>query len=196
MNKQHLYGLINPFERIAGWEALLWGLAGMVISTALSYYSGWHYHGLLHFGPAPNPAWWCYAVEHFAVWMIPAVMFYLGGLLLSRSRIRMVDVLGTVVFAQLPLIAMNLFNFLPPMQKLAQIDVNMSPAEIMQQPGFLVGIWLSLVSFVFLIWALVWMFQALKVSCNLKGYRLGILYCVGIFGGDVLCRYLIKWLCY
>lgn len=26
MNKQHLYGLINPFERIAGWEALLWGL--------------------------------------------------------------------------------------------------------------------------------------------------------------------------
>ena len=134
MNKQHLYGLINPFERIAGLKALLWGLAGMVVSTALSFYSGWHYHGLLHFGPAPNPAWWCY--------------------------------------------------------------VNMPPAEIMQQPGFLVGIWLSLVSFVFLIWALVWMFQALKVSCNLKGYRLGILYCVGIFGGDVFCRYLIKWLCY
>ena len=100
MNKQHLYGLINPFERIAGLEALLWGLAGMVVSTALSFYSGWHYHGLLHFGPAPNPAWWCYAVEHLAVWLIPAVMFYLGGLLLSRSRIRMVDVLGTVVFAQ------------------------------------------------------------------------------------------------
>ena len=57
MNKQHLYGLINPFERIAGLEALLWGLAGMVVSTALSFYSGWHYHGLLHFGPAPNPAW-------------------------------------------------------------------------------------------------------------------------------------------
>lgn len=46
MNKQHLYGLINPFERIAGLEALLWGLAGMVVSTALSFYSGWHYHGL------------------------------------------------------------------------------------------------------------------------------------------------------
>lgn len=149
MNKQHLYGLINPFERIAGWEALLWGLAGMVVSTTLSYYSGWHYHGLLHFGPAPNPAWWCYAVEHFAVWMIPAVMFYLGGLLLSRSRIRMVDVLGTVVFAQLPLIVMNLFNFLPPMQKLAQIDVNMSPTEIMQQPDSLSGYGcrLSLLSF-------------------------------------------------
>ena len=38
MNKQHLYGLINPFERIAGLEALLWGLAGMVVSTALSLF--------------------------------------------------------------------------------------------------------------------------------------------------------------
>lgn len=67
--------MINPFERIAGWEALLWGLAGMVVSTTLSYYSGWHYHGLLHFGPGSDPAWWYYAVEHFAVWMIPALCF-------------------------------------------------------------------------------------------------------------------------
>ena len=113
MNKQHLYGLINPFERDCRSGSIAFGdWRGMVVSTALSFYSGWHYHGLLHFGPAPNPAWWCYAVEHLAVWLIPAVMFYLGGLLLSRSRIRMVDVLGTVVFAQLPLIVMNLFKLL------------------------------------------------------------------------------------
>lgn len=77
MNKQHLYGLINPFERIAGLEALLWGLAGMVVSTALSFYSGWHYHGLLHFGPAPTGVV-VLCGEHLAVWLIPAVMFYLG----------------------------------------------------------------------------------------------------------------------
>ena len=49
MNKQHLYGLINPFERIAGLEALLWGLAGMVVSTALSFYSC-----LLYTSPSPR----------------------------------------------------------------------------------------------------------------------------------------------
>lgn len=195
MKNQYLYGLVNPFERVAGLDALLWGLAGMVVSTVLCYFSAWHYHGLLHFGPAPNPAWWCYAVEHLVVWLVPAALFYLGGLLLSRSHIRLIDVLGTVAFAQLPLIIMNLFEFLPPMQNLAKMDMNQSPVEMMQQPGFLVGIWLSLVAFVFLIWTLVWMFQALKVSCNLKGYRLGILYCVGVFGGDVICRYLIR-LCY
>ena len=152
MKRQWLNFLVNPFEWIAGGQALGWGLLGMVVSTVICYLSGWHYHGLLHFGPAPNPAWWCYAVEHLVVWIVPAVLFYLGGLILSRSRIR-------------------------------------------AQPGFLVGIWLSLIGMIFLVWALVWMFKALKVSCNLKGYPLGILYCVAVFGGDILCRYLIG-LCY
>ena len=195
MKKQWLNFLVNPFEWIAGGQALGWGLLGMAVSTVICYLSGWHYHGLLHFGPAPNPAWWCYAVEHLVVWIVPAVLFYLGGLILSRSRIRVIDVLGTVAFAQLPFIFMNLFNMLPPMQNLAKIDMNVPPMELMAQPGFRVGIWLSLIGMIFLVWALVWMFKALKVSCNLKGYPLGILYCVAVFGGDILCRYLIG-LCY
>ena len=31
MNKQHLYGLINPFERIAGLKALLWEGDGFLL---------------------------------------------------------------------------------------------------------------------------------------------------------------------
>lgn len=195
MKKQWMNFLINPFERIAGFQALSWGLLGMVVSTVICYQSGWHYHGLLHFGPAPNPAWWCFAVEHLVVWIVPAVLFYLGGLILSRSRIRLVDVVGTVAFAQLPFILMNLFNLLPPIQNMTKLDMTMPPAEMVAQPGFLLGIWLSVIGMIFLIWGLVWMYKALKVSCNLKGYQLGILYCVGVFGGDILCRFLIG-LCY
>lgn len=195
MKKLWMNFMINPFERIAGFKALSWGLLGMVVSTVICYQSGWHYHGLLHFGPAPNPAWWCYAVEHLVVWIVPAVLFYLGGLILSRSRIRLIDVVGTVAFAQLPFILMNLFNLLPPIQNMTKLDMTMPPAEMVAQPGFLLGIWLSVIGMIFLIWGLVWMYKALKVSCNLKGYQLGILYCVGVFGGDILCRYLIG-MCY
>lgn len=189
MKKQWLSFLINPFEWIAGFQALGWGLLGIVVSTAISYFSGWHYHGLLHFGPAPNPAWWCFAVEHLVVWIVPALLFYLGGLILSRSRIRMVDVFGTTAFAQLPLIFMNLVNMLPPIQKMINIDMNVM---FLVQQHLLFSLWLSVIGMIFLIWALVWMFKALKVSCNLKGYPLGILYCVAVFGGDILCRYLIR----
>ena len=91
--------IVNPFIRIAGGQALIWGFLGLIVSTLLCWISGYHYHGLLHFGPAPNPAWWCYLAEHLIVWLIPALLFYLGGLFLSHSRIRVIDVLGTVLFA-------------------------------------------------------------------------------------------------
>ena len=83
--------IVNPFIRIAGGQALIWGFLGLIVSTLLCWISGYHYHGLLHFGPAPNPAWWCYLAEHLIVWLIPALLFYLGGLFLSHSRIRVID---------------------------------------------------------------------------------------------------------
>jgi len=184
--------LLNPFVRIAGWQALLWGVVGIAVATVISYYSGYHYHGLLHFGPAPNNTFLCFAVEHLVVWLVPGLIFMIGGFIFSKSRIRIIDVFGTVAFAQLPLVIMTLVSLAPPMQQLTNIDLNMSPVEMLAQPGFMLGVWVSLISFVFLIWALVWMFNALKVSCNLKGYTLGILYCVGVFGGDLLCRLIIS----
>ena len=56
---------VNPFIQIAGARALAWGALGLLVSTVICYYAGYHYHGLLHFGPAPNPAWWCYAAGIF-----------------------------------------------------------------------------------------------------------------------------------
>ncbi|WP_280764784.1 YIP1 family protein [Parabacteroides sp. PFB2-10] len=186
---------LNPFVKIAGGKALLWGVLGIVVATATSWYSGFHYHGLLHFGPAPNDAWWCYVVEHLVVWLVPALLFFIGGLLLSTSRIRIVDVFGTVAFAQLPFILMNLFTLLPPMQRLNTLDFDLPPSQLLNQPGLLVTLWFSLISIVFLVWILVWMYNALKVSCNLKGTKLGVLYTIVIIGSDALCRILIR-LCY
>lgn len=193
MKSQNIDGIVNPFIRIAGSQALLWGGLGMLVSTLLSWMSDYHYHGLLHFGPAPNPAWWCYLAEHLIVWLIPASLFYLGGIIFSRSKIRVIDVYGTVLFAQLPMLVMNLLYLLPPMQTLARIDpVNMTPTEVLAIPGFHMALFLSLIGIPFLIFSLVWMFQALKVSCNLKQSRLWIVAVIGIFGGDYLCRLLIQ----
>ena len=136
--------IVNPFIRIAGGQALIWGFLGLIVSTLLCWISGYHYHGLLHFGPAPNPAWWCYLAEHLIVWLIPALLFYLGGLFLSHSRIRVIDVLGTVLFAQLPLLGMNLISLLPAMRMMSQMNMNMSPEEMLAQPYFILAMILTL----------------------------------------------------
>lgn len=186
--------IANPFIRIAGGQALIWGFLGLIVSTLLCWISGYHYHGLLHSGPAPNPAWWCYLAEHLIVWLIPALLFYLGGLFLSHSRIRVIDVLGTVLFAQLPLLGMNLISLLPAMRMMSQMNMNMSPEEMLAQPYFVLAMILTLLGLPFLILTLIWMFNALKVSCNLKQWKLWTVALIGIIGGDVLCRLLIEWL--
>ena len=186
--------IVNPFIRIAGGQALIWGFLGLIVSTLLCWISGYHYHGLLHFGPAPNPAWWCYLAEHLIVWLIPALLFYLGGLFLSHSRIRVIDVLGTVLFAQLPLLGMNLISLLPAMRMMSQMNMNMSPEEMLAQPYFILAMILTLLGLPFLILTLIWMFNTLKVSCNLKQWKLWTVALIGIIGGDVLCRFLIGWL--
>ena len=186
--------IVNPFIRIAGGQALIWGFLGLIVSTLLCWISGYHYHGLLHFGLAPNPAWWCYLAEHLIVWLIPALLFYLGGLFLSHSRIRVIDVLGTVLFAQLPLLGMNLISLLPAMRMMSQMNMNMSPEEMLAQPYFVLAMILTLLGLPFLILTLIWMFNALKVSCNLKQWKLWTVALIGIIGGDVLCRLLIAWL--
>ena len=180
--------LYNPFERIAGYSALMWGVLGLIVSTLISYWSGWHYNGLLHYGPAANPALWRFAAEHVVVWLIPALLFYVGGLLLSKSKIRIVDVLGTVAFAQLLLIGMNLIYSLPAARAMLDVQAVLSGAIGKGAIG------LALLGVVFLVWTLVWMYSALKVSCNLKGFRLVLVYILSIAGGDILCRLIISML--
>lgn len=191
MKWKSLSFFVNPFGRIAGGKALTWGVIGMILSIFLCYFSGGHYHGLLHFGPASNPYLWCYAVEHLVVWMIPSVLFYFSGRFFSTSRIRVIDVFGTVSFAQLPLLVINLLNFMPSMQKMLKAsDAEM--LEMSQQFSLTV---VMLFSVLLLIWVCVLMYNALRVSCNLKGYKLGILFWVSLLLGEVLSRYLIA-LCY
>ncbi len=181
---------VNPFERIAGVKALLWGLAAMVVSTVISYFSGWHYHGMLHFGPAPNNEWWCYAVEHLTVWLVPAVVFYIGGRILSPSRIRLSDVFGTTAFAQIPLLLMGVVSFLPPMQALNGLP-EQNALQAVTQPWFMMAMFLSVFVVVAIAINIVWMYNALKVSCNLSGYKLRVFFIVAYIGCDVACRYII-----
>lgn len=184
--------LRNPFTKIAGMPALLWGFTGIVISTVMCIAAPLHYHGLLHYGPAPDNAWWCFAAEQLIVWLIPSLLFLIAGKLFSPSRPRIIDIFGTIAFAQLPFLLMNLFFFSDAVQKLMNISSTVTPEWIMQHPEIMKGAFLMLPSSLFAIWVLVWMYNAVKVSCNLKGKKLAIIYAAVLIISDIICRQLIQ----
>lgn len=188
--------LKNPFYRVAGYTSLVWGVVGIMVSTVIAFVGGVHFHGLLHYGGAPNGAWWCFVVEHLVVWLVPAVVIYVVSLFVSRSHVRPVDVLGTVAFAQLPFVLLSLFMALPPMRKVATIQSAQAVDALLTDTTWLLMlVWIGAVSLLLSIWVLYWLFRATSVACNLKGRNLWIVFIIGAFGGDVLCRYLIG-LCY
>ena len=188
--------LKNPFYRVAGYTSLVWGVVGIVVSTAIAFLGDIHFHGLLHYGGAPNGAWWCFVVEHLVVWLVPAVVIYVVSLFVSRSHVRPVDVLGTVAFAQLPFVLLSLFMALPPMSEVATIQSAQAVDALLTDTTWLLMlVWIGAVSLLLSIWGLYWLFRATSVACNLKGRNLWIVFIIGAFGGDILCRYLIG-LCY
>ena len=54
--KKVLNFIKNPFYRVAGYTALVWGVAGIIVSTAIACGGDIHFHGLLHYGGASNEA--------------------------------------------------------------------------------------------------------------------------------------------
>jgi hypothetical protein len=200
----------NPFTKIAGGKALAWGLAGLAVSVVAPFFSGWHANGLLQFGPAgPDSAWWEYALTALILWLVPALLFYGLGAALSRSRIRPVDIFGTTAFALLPLTVSNLAWLLPGLKEPAgalyesamairavtststplDVDAVMTPVRaVMTNPMFIIA---TIVAIAAIVLMLIWLFNAVKVSCNLRGGRLWAAYLVGVIGGDIVCRLLI-----
>ena len=186
----------NPFYKVAGYKADGWGILGIVITTVIAYGADVHFHGLLHYGGAPHSEWWCFVVEHLVIWLIPSLLVYILSLFCSRSHVRPIDVLGTVAFSQLPFVLLALCMTFPPVRHFMSIQSLQAIEDALSDKMFLFSaIWIGALSLLVAIWVLYWIFRAISVSCNLRGRNLWIVFIVGTFGGDILCRYLIG-LCY
>lgn len=185
---------LNPFQYISDKKALSYGAAGLVVTTSLCYLNDVHFNGLFQMAiRAENSEFFNLLLEHVIIWLVPMLLFYLLGLILSPSRIRFVDIFGNTLFAQIPFVGVPLISFLPPVRNLMSIT-EITP-EGMQSAYSVTGILLTLLMTLFLVWGAIWMFKAYKISCNLKGVKLGVSYVLILFCSDMICRYIIYYLC-
>ena len=97
----HLW-LFNPFHFLAGGQALAWGLACIALTAYLGGLFDFRFTGVISFQhTAPAPLWHAIA-QGLMAWAIPSALLYIGGHLISRSRVRPIDVFGTQALARAP----------------------------------------------------------------------------------------------
>ena len=97
--------LFNPFHYVAGWPALVIGLTAMLAAGALAATAGGRFDGTLDFHqllPGTESPGWAFLVDAAAAWLPLSSLLWLGGMLISRSRFRTVDVFGTQALARFP----------------------------------------------------------------------------------------------
>jgi hypothetical protein len=200
--------LFNPFHYIAGGQALGIGLVLIVLAGVLAAWSGSRFDGVLdfHSGAQALPLWPA-AADGIINWLSMAVVLWPVGMLLSRSKVRALDVLGTQALARWPMVVTALVALLPGYRRytegvvralenatLASIQAN--PARLLLPEGvtafdiaqFAVTI---VVMLVMTVWMVALMYRGFAVSCNLRGARAAAGFVPGLLVAEVLSKVLI-----
>ena len=146
----------NPFERIAGWQALVIGVVIMALTAVAGKFSHLAFDGVLDAHPATFDLSASFAMQTVN-FLVSFLSMWLAGVIFSKTKLRAIDVAGTMALARTPMLPVALLSFLP--------VVPASPYDIAHVFVFF------LISIPFIIWMIALMYNAYSVSCNLKGTR-------------------------
>lgn len=172
--------LFNPFRYIAGGKALLIGLISMFLASVVSYFSKTHFDGAIdiHFGAGGSYS--IFLLEQCVAWISLTGLFYLIGLIFSKSKIRFIDVAGTIAMARVITLPVAFMGFLP-----------IYPVNLNDQIMLLLSVIVTLVP---AIWMITLMFNAFLVSTNIRGVQATACFIAGLLAAEILSKVLLHYL--
>lgn len=197
--------LFNPFYYVAGGTALGFGLVVMMIASLVGAATNHHFDGVidLHWGP-PAPAW-VFVAENLINWLVMGVLAYLAGRLISRSRIRPLDVFGTQALARAPMAVLLICVLLPGFRGVTQhLAGQLTQNSTRIQPGasggvltafaqvspldLAVFVLAAILALMLLAWTVLLMYRAFAVACNVGGGKAIGLFAAAMLLGEVLSK--------
>lgn len=187
--------LFNPFQFVAGGKALVLGLGVIIVTSLTGSLSNTHFDGVLDTHSGRVAPLWMFLLEGLVDWLSLGVLLLGLGAILSRTRFRVIDLLGTQALARWPFLVVGLAALAPPFQryaaylawKLGGIGTEVAgPAS-----DAAVFSLVTIVGLVMLVWAVVLMYRAFSVSCNMRGTKAIWTFVAGLFLAEAMSKALI-----
>lgn len=179
--------IINPFTRIAGWQALAVGIVFIVLTAIIGTFSSTVFDGVIdmHFVKSVSLKT-SLLMQAFNLVSITVVM-YVAALLVSKN-FRFIDILGTMAFARIPYFFLSFFGFFTTIPNFSALQSN--PADFYHSisASFIIA---GMLTIPVIVWYITLLRNALKVSCNIKGSRLVVVLIVGIILTEIISKLLI-----
>lgn len=184
--------LKNPFEYIAGAQALLFGFVFFLISIALGISFNARFDGLLNLHFVENTTAYQLIKDQAINALSLLVIFYIIAMILGTRQTRLIDLAGTILLAMAPFSLTPLLNINNVMYDTSMTMVKQAQSSTPME-GLNIG-WLVF-SLVIILLAIVWvvalMFQAYKICTNFKGSKLTLSFIIGLVTAAILSKSLV-----
>ena len=186
MKSKAIFSLIlNPFTRIAGWQAFGVGLMFVILTGIICTFSKVAFDGVIDMHLVKELTL-LQSFEFLAIDLISLVTIMTAtGFIISKS-FRIIDILGTMTLSRSPLLILAIagyFTISPDINEIIR-----DPILVFQSVSFIIIILLSIPV---TIWSIILMFNALKESCGINGNKLGSAFIIALLVAEVISKILI-----
>jgi hypothetical protein len=190
--------IYNPFEKIAGWKAFGIGILILGITTILGYFSNTIFFGISIKQVHSITLCKAFSLQALSLAITVAVM-YLTALFFAK-RVRFQDILGTVTLAKYPLLLIIplLWTLNDKMMEItdrllqALQDNLYQMANVFSISDYVVLIGYSFLSLIILVWNIALLFNAFKVSTNMKGVKCGLVFTAILLVAEIIINVVIS----
>lgn len=179
--------LFNPFHFWGGSKLLYAGLAVIAAHIPIALLFNARFAGALDMHVhLTQPSMQTILTDVSIAWLTMMVCMYAAARIFEPA-VRIIDIAGATALARLPMLLGTVpgYLFAPDSDSVEEILA----FQGMDLAMLVVG---ALVVFVFFVWFLILLFNALKVNSNLKGWRLGVSYVSVLIVAEIISVYLIR----
>jgi len=178
----------NPFEKIAGWQAFGIGILILAATTVVGFFGS---HTLffpfqVKFGGFHATWNMAFAVQALSL-AVTVILMYVTALFFAK-HVRFQDILGTVTLAKYPLLLMAFLMWLickPLIYFAASIGMPGEPA-LHDYSQLLLIVGFGIIALIMMVWTIALLYNAFKVSANLKGVKCALLFTAILLVSDFL----------
>jgi hypothetical protein len=186
--------LFNPFIQIAGAKSVIIGLLFVILSATLAAFFNTRFDGVLDAHYTKDQSFYISYLDNLINIGVVTFVFYGFGAILTKGRTRFVDILGTTMLSRFPLFIITLFNIQNQSGIIGEkIIQSITKPNAIQLTKFewIYLITSGIISLLLIIWFIVLLFKAYKISTNLKGANLIVSFILGIIIAEILSKIII-----
>ena len=185
--------LINPFEYISETKALIIGIAIITISNIINSSTFSHFDGLIDYHLYDDSKFpMIYHILESAISLLVfSIALYISGRLISKSKIRFIDVIGMQALARTPFLitaCIPLFYSIEPIISYFDAQKNNTTLPNIPMLDWIFFTIYAITMLGLIVWLVALMWNAFKVSCNVKGKNAIIGFIIAFIISDIIIK--------